>query len=161
MGLEALTPELQIQYGALIPEIERATRAKNQARGMFYSGQAGDEEVRAKAALLAELASKSSEIEATKSENAKNREAQAALQREEVKASKRNALLGTIGTGVGSAAGLTGLALMNRMPGQIVAGGPTGYMMFDGKKLNPIPTSELAGTAASAGATGTGGVLPV
>lgn len=110
MGLEQLSPEYQAQYEALLPEIERAVRSKNNARGMFYSGQAGDEEVRAKADLLAKLAGESASTRATASENEKNRQTERDLHAEAIRANKSQTALNLIGTGVGSAAGLAMLA---------------------------------------------------
>lgn len=145
MGLEALSPAYQTQYEALIPEIERAVRAKNTARGMFYSGQAGDEEVRAKADLLAKLASESAATEARASEGERNRRLEEKLKNEEIKASKRNALLGMIGGGASSAAGLAGLAMLRpEVAGQPIQLADGSVALFNPKsgKLSPLSMAE-------------------
>ena len=143
MGLEQLSPSAQAEYNALIPEIERSVRSKNQARGTFSSGQAGDEEVRAKAGLLAKLAEQDTAIQATSAENARNRSAQQELQREEIKASKRNALVNLLGAGVGSAATLGGLAYMNKPGLQFLPDGKGGMLAYDSatKTFSPIGVS--------------------
>lgn len=132
-GLDALSPEARTQYEALIPEIERSVRAKNNARGMFYSGQAGDDEVRAKADMLAKLAAQDTAVQATASENERNRALEEKLKGEDVKASKRNALLGLVGSGVGAATTLGGLAYMNKSGSglQFLPDGKGGMLSYD------------------------------
>lgn len=149
-GLDALSPGSRTQYEALIPEIERSVRASNQARGLFYSGQAGDAETRAKADLLAKLAAQDTAIQATAAENEKNRATQRDIQAQEIKAGKRNALVNLLGAGVGSAATLGGLAYMNKPGVQMLP--------YDGKILAYDPvTKTFTPVNISGGASGAGG----
>lgn len=141
MGLEALAPEYQTQYEALLPEIERAIREKNNARGMFYSGQAGDEEVRAKADLLAKLAAESAATSAREREGTRDRELREKILAEETKAGKRNALLSILGQGVGSAATLGGLSYLNRggtAGANVIEHGGVKYLMDAKGGVTPI-----------------------
>src|SRR3990167_9153246 len=55
-GLGSLSPEVQAQYDYLMPEVEKAVRRATNARGVFYSGPAQQEEIEAKRKLLTELA---------------------------------------------------------------------------------------------------------
>ncbi len=165
MGLEQLSPSAQAEYNALISEIERSVRSKNQARGTFYSGQAGDEEVRAKADLLAKLAAQDTALQATSQENARNREAQERSQDKDIKAGKRNALVNLLGAGVGSAATLGGLAYMNKPGVQFLPDGKGGMLAYDAatKTFSPVDISGGRGAvgaaagAPSMGAAGPGG----
>lgn len=148
MGLEQLSPEYQAQYNALIPEIERSVRSSNNARGMFYSGQATDAEARAKADLLAKLASESAATQAQASENEKNRDTQKSIHDDEIKAGKRNALLGIISGGTGAAATLGGLAYMNKAPSQPIFQDKFGNwntLGADGKSIVPLGGQPGAG----------------
>lgn len=163
MGLEQLSPAYQAQYEALIPEIERSVRSSNNARGMFYSGQAGDAETRAKADLLAKLASESAATQAQANENAKNRDTQTSIHNEDIKAAKRNALLGIVGSGVGAATTLGGLAYMNKPPAMPIFQDKFGNwntLGADGKSIVPLggPTGTgVSATAAPSGFSGLGG----
>lgn len=163
MGLEQLSPEYQAQYNALIPEIERSVRSSNNARGMFYSGQATDAEARAKADLLAKLASESAATRATAQENAKNRATEMAINAESVKAGKRTALLNLLGGGTSAAATIAGLQYMH--PQQIVplGLGADGKMAYgtigaDGKSLIPLGAPGGAPAAALPGGGGAPGL---
>ena len=142
-GLDALSPGARTQYEALIPEIERSVRSSNQARGTFYSGQATDAEARAKADLLAKLAAQDTALQATAAENAKNRSSQAELAAQEIKAAKRNSLVNLIGTGVGSAATLGGMAMMNKPGLQFLPDGKGGMLQYDPstKTFSPLDMS--------------------
>lgn len=152
--LDSLTPSRRTQYDALIPEIERSVREAQNARGGFYSGAAVDAEARAKAELLAKLAGQDAVEQATASENARDRELTERIRGEETKAGKRNALLGILGSGVGAAATLGGLAYMNKgsTAGQnLISLGNGQYGMFDPatKSITPISVGKAPGAPAA------------
>lgn len=170
--LDSLTPTRRTQYDALIPEIERSVREAQNARGGFYSGAAIDAEARAKAELLAKLAGHDAAEQAQASENARDRALTERIKGEETKAGKRNALLGILGSGVGAAATLGGLAYMNKgsTAGQnLISLGNGQYGMFDPatKSITPIavgggkaPASLPSAAAADDFGAGWGARLP-
>lgn len=112
MGLESLSPELQSEYAALLPEIRRSSQSANNARGMFYSGQATDAETRAEADLLAKLAAQQNSTNLTQSEGDKNRRAAKDESDRNIAATKRAQTLALIGSGFGAATTLGGLKYM-------------------------------------------------
>lgn len=153
--LDSLTPNRRTQYDALIPEIERSVREAQNARGGFYSGAAVDAEARAKAELLAKLAGQDAAEQATASENARDRALTERIRGEETKAGKRNALLGILGSGVGAAATLGGLAYMNKggKAGEnLISLGNGQYGVFDPatKSITPISVGKTPGAPAAA-----------
>lgn len=151
-GLDSLSPNRRTQYDALIPEIERSVREAQNARGGFYSGAAIDAEARAKAELLAKLAGQDAAEQAQASESARDRALTERIRGEEIKAGKRNALLGILGSGVGAAATLGGLAYMNKggTAGQnLISLGNGQYGVFDPatKSITPIAVGGKAPAA--------------
>ena len=169
-----LTDQYQALYDAQLPQLELASRQAQQARGMFYSGNAVDAETKAKADLLAKiLAQQSSDTQQSKLQQAQLTQAQSA-QENATKAQSRAANVGLIGSGVGAAATLAGLYAMNKGGGNglqnIVAGGPTGYMQLKNGVMTPVPMggapaigvggSTLAAPAAGGGLNGLAGTGP-
>jgi hypothetical protein len=150
-GLESLSPARQAQYEALLPEIERSVRNAQNARGGFYSGEATAAETRAKADLLAKLASQDASEQASSNESARDRALTEKIKGEEIKAGKRNVLLGILGTGVGAAATLGGLKYMNPSGGNnLVPLGNGKFGMFDPATKTITPIAETGAGAVSA-----------
>lgn len=150
MGLESLSPNRRTQYDALLPEVERSVRSAQNARGGFYSGAAVDAEAKAKAELLAKLAAQDASEQASSSENARDRELTTKIKNEEIKAGKRNALLGILGTGVGAAATLGGLKYMN-------PGGGSNVVAMNGRLFEKGPKGAWVDVTPGAGGVGTVG----
>lgn len=151
-NLDSLSPARRAQYEALLPEIKRSAQSVSNARGGFYSGAATDAETRAEADLLAKLAGQDASEQAAANENAKNRELQQNLNDQSVKAGKRQALLGIVGSGVGASATLAGLKYMHP---SVVGGGGIWQMGPNGTLFNS-QTGEIRG-APMAAAPGVGG----
>lgn len=161
--LAGLSPAARAKYKAQLPEILRASRAAANARGMFYSGDAVDAETRAQEALLAELAGKDMSAETSAEEASKQRAFDKSQNDKATSVSNRNAMLGLVGSGVGSTATLGALAYMNKGNGLqnvfYVDGKP---VLFDPKSGTYTPISAATpnvGGAALAG-PGTAAVTP-
>ncbi len=152
-----LSPVYQALYDAQLPQLDLANQQANQARGMFYSGNAVDSQTKARADLLAKLlAQQATDTQQTAIQQGQINQAQSA-QEATTKAANRNTNLNLIGSGVGAAATLAGLKYMQ--PGanglkNMVAGGPTGYMQMQNGVMTPVP---IAGGAAGTTGVGIGG----
>lgn len=148
----ALNSAYQTQYDALLPQIDLASQQAQQARGMFYSGNAVDAQTKARADLLAKLAAQQAQDEqATRQQQAAIAQAQSA-QENATKSANRNTNLGLIGSGVGAAATLYGLSKniganpmqntfampMGTGPGQ----SPSGYGKMVGGVMTPVPVAN-------------------
>lgn len=159
-----LSPAYQQQYDALLPQILLQQRQANQARGMFYSGNAIDSENKAAADLLAKLAAQqATDTQQSKLQQGQINQAQSA-QENQSKATARATNMGLIGSGIGAAATLGGLAYMGAGKAganglqNIVAGGPTGYMQLKNGVMTPVPMSGAAGVGVTPPAVGGAGM---
>ncbi len=156
-GLDSLSPSRRTQYDALLPDIEKSVRDAQNARGGFYSGAAVDAESKAKAELLAKLASLDASEQATAGQNDRDRALTEKIKNEEIKAGKRNALLGILGTGAGAAATLGGLKYMN-------PGGGSNVVAMNGRLFEKGPKGAWVdvtpGAAGGSGVVG-GGPAPI
>lgn len=150
MGLEALSPEYRTQYEALLPELIKGRRAAANARGMFYSGQAIDEEGEAEAALLARLASESAATTSREREGQRNRDLEEKIKREDIKAKERMSTRGDIAGGVGSLATLAMLARgAKNTPMNIFQDRAGNWMKLNpAGQMVPLETAPAAGGAA-------------
>ncbi len=160
--LDSLSPAYQAQYDALLPQLKLQVQQANQARGMFYSGQATDAETKAEADLLAKLAAQQATDQQQQLLQA-NQIAQAqSAQENQSKATARATNMGLIGSGIGAAATLGGLAYMGAGKAganglqNIVAGGPTGYMQLKNGVMTPVPMGAAGGAAAGVGVSPAG-----
>jgi hypothetical protein len=109
-----LTDQYQALYDAQLPQLELAARQAQQARGMFYSGDAVDAETKAKADLLAKiLAQQASDTQAQTLQQAQINQAQSA-QENQSKATARATNMGLIGTGAAAGLGILGTKLMQQ-----------------------------------------------
>lgn len=170
--LDQLSPAYQAQYDALLPQLKLQVQQANQARGMFYSGQATDAETKAEADLLAKLAAQQATDQQQQLLQANQINQAQSAQENQSKATARATNMGLIGSGIGAAATLGGLAYMNKGGANglqnIVAGGPTGYMQLKNGTMTPVPMaggaapgvggSALAAPAAGATPAGVGGL---
>lgn len=159
-----LNPTYQAQYEALLPQLILNTQQANQARGMFYSGQATDSETKAEADLIAKLAAQqATDTQQTAIQQAQINQAQSA-QENQSKATARATNMGLIGSGIGAAATLGGLAYMGAGKAganglqNIVAGGPTGYMQLKNGVMTPVPMAGAAGVGVTPPAVGGAGM---
>lgn len=157
--LAGLSPAARAKYKAQLPEILRASRSAANARGMFYSGDAVDAETKAQEALLAQLAGQDMGAQTSAEEASKQRAFDKSQNDAAVSASKRNAMLGLIGGGVGSATTLLALNAMNKGGAQNVF--KVGDKLYEkvGDKWADVTPGANVGGAAMAG-PGTAAVTP-
>lgn len=172
MANNGLNPTYQALYEAQLPQLDLASQQANQARGMFYSGNAVDSQTKARADLLAKLlAQQATDTQQTAIQQGQINQAQSA-QENQTKAANRATNMGLIGSGVGAATTLAGLRLMGGGANglqNIVAGGPTGYMKLVNGQMTPVPMAgaapgvggaTLAAPSASAGLDSLAGTGP-
>ena len=150
-GLETLLPEYRAQYDALMPEIERSVMEDLVRRGMTHSGDATDALARARAKVLAELASKSAESRIGQEESALNRSAAAGEASAGRGEARRAQNMGLAGAGLGALTTLGGMYAMNRPQKNIFVKGDE-VMQYDPESgmVGPVPTSPGAAPAAGA-----------
>lgn len=147
-----LNPTYQALYDAQLPQLDLASQQANQARGMFYSGNAVDAQTKARADLLAKLLAQQAGDTQAQTLQSNQIASDKSTQEAQAKAASRATNMGLIGTGVGTAATLYGMHLMNKggIKNMFQSGGNTYTIGADGKAT----LVDLPGSAAAPGVGG-------
>lgn len=155
-----LNPTYQALYDAELPQLQLSVQQANQARGMFYSGQATDAQTKAEADLLAKLlAQQATDTQQTSLQQAQINQAQSS-QEASAKAQSRATNMGLIGTGAAAGLGILGTKLMQQPVTNLFQDKSGNWNSYNPATKTSTPINMNGGGSGVGGATLQPGAAP-